>query len=75
VTWRPSDKLRITAGSYYSLYKQDLLIIDENQDVTTLFFRVNWKFAPNFSFNGRYEFETGDLGVFNTVMAGLTWTF
>jgi hypothetical protein len=75
ITWRPSDKLKVSAGSYYSLYKQDLFVIEENVDVTTIFLRVAWKFAEDFRFDGRYEYETGDEGVFHTAMFGLTWTF
>lgn len=73
--WRPETDLRFTAGTYYSLYKYDLFIVDERTDATTLFFRVRWDLDPAFRIDARYEFETGDEGDFHALWAGVTWRF
>jgi hypothetical protein len=75
VTWRPNDCWRIGTGSYYSLYKQDYFIVDEHEDVTTIFLRVRWDLDDHFRFDGRYEYETGDEGDYHTFLLGMTWTF
>ena len=40
ITWRANEKLRFITGSYYSLYKHDLFVVDEREDVTTIFLRA-----------------------------------
>ncbi len=75
ITWHPTDKLRFGLGSYYSLFKHDLFIVAEREDVTTFFLKVRWLFADDFRCDARYEFETGDEGDFHTGTIGLTWTF
>ena len=75
ITWRPTEKLKMMAGSYYSLYKHDLFIVDEREDVTTLFLRACWRARDDLRFDGRIEFETGGEGNFITGVLGVTWTF
>ncbi|MCA9320779.1 MAG: hypothetical protein KDB53_08595 [Planctomycetes bacterium] len=73
--WRPTKDLRINAGSYYSLYKYDLFVIEERFDVTTLFLRARWDVVESLRLDARYEFETGDEGDFHVFHAGFTWRF
>jgi hypothetical protein len=75
LTWRPKDKLTVGAGTYYSLYKHDLFVVDERQDVTTLFLKVNWRPKDCLRLDGRLEVETGDEGEFLTAIFGATWSF
>src|SRR4029079_12374335 len=75
ITWRPRDRLKLTTGSYYSLYKHDLFVVDERQDVTTIFLRAVWRARDNLRLDGRIEFETGGEGNFLTGVLGVTWTF
>jgi hypothetical protein len=65
----------VTAGTYYSLYKHDLFVVDERQDVTTLFLKVAWRPKDCLRLDGRLELETGDEGEFVTAVVGMTWTF
>jgi hypothetical protein len=74
-TWRANPKLRFTAGSYYSLYKSDLFIVDERQDATTIFLKAVWRPKDCLRVDGRLEYETSDEGDFLTAIAGVTWTF
>ena len=73
--WRPNKKLRFSTGSYYSLYKSDLFVVDERQDVTTIFLRMDWKIRNGFRVDGRLEYETGGQGDFYSAILGLTWSF
>ena len=75
VIWRPKKSFRITAGSYYSLYKYDLFIVDERLDATTVFLKLRWNIDDALRVDARYEFETGDEGDFHSVWVGLRWRF
>jgi hypothetical protein len=75
VAWKATEFLRLRVGTYYSLYKYDLFIVDEREDATTLYLKARWRFAEDFRFDGRYEFETGDEGDYHTLWIGLTWMF
>ncbi len=75
IDWRPTKELRFTIGSFYSLYKYDLFLVDEREDVTTIFLRARWQVIKNLRLDGRYEYETGDEGNFHSFWAGFTWRF
>jgi hypothetical protein len=76
VTWRANDKLKFIAGTYYSLYKHDLFVVDERDDVTTIFIRGTWRPRDGLRFDGRLEFETtGNEGNFITAVFAATWSF
>jgi hypothetical protein len=75
VTWRTNDRLKLIAGSYYSLYKHDLFVVDEREDVTTFFLKAVWRPNDCLRFDGRLELETGDEGDFVTAVLGATWIF
>jgi hypothetical protein len=74
-TFRPNDEFRFGAGTYYSLFKHDLFVVDERQDVTTFFLKARWNCTTSLRLDARYEFETGDEGDFHTGTVGLTLTF
>ena len=75
LTWHVNDELDLDLGTYYSLYKYDLAVVDEREDATTFYLKARWRFAEGFRFDGRYEYETGDEGEFHLLWLGLTWTF
>ena len=41
-----SEKLKLSFGSYYSLYKYDLFLVSERDDVRTYYLRLRWKGGP-----------------------------
>lgn len=73
--WRATEDLRVSFGSFYSLYKYDLFVVDERTDVTTIFLKLRWKLDRGFRLDGRYEFETGDEGDYHTFFLGFDWRF
>ena len=75
MTWEPTDAIRLRFGSYYSLFKYDLFVVEEREDATTFFLRARWKVNEKFRLDGRYEYETGDDGDYHALIIGLTWTF
>lgn len=69
------DELKITAGTYYSLYKFDLFSAYERDHVRTWFGKLQHKLSPKVSADVGYEYETDDLDKYQTIRMGVTWRF
>jgi hypothetical protein len=67
-------KGRVSAGTYYSLFKFDLLQLGERTKVRTYYTDVKVPLGRNVSLNGGYEFETG-TDRFQTAKAGVRYDF
>jgi len=61
-------------GSYYSLYKYDLFLDEERDDIRTYYVRLDYEQTRNLSFDVDYEFEDGDED-YQTLKVGLSWRF
>ena len=73
--WFPTEELRITGGTYYSLYKYDLFEVREREDVTTWFLKARYRTDGGLQLDGRCELEHGGEGDTLSLLAGLTWRF
>lgn len=62
-------------GTYYSLYKYDLLQFDERDDVRTYYLRAGRDVSANLACDLLYELENDDLDVYQTLRLGVLWRF
>lgn len=71
ITTTCSKKLKISIGTYYSLYKYDYYLDIERQNVRTYYLKAKYQLKDNIKIDGRFELEntqslniyTFDLGV------------
>jgi hypothetical protein len=75
VSWDATERLETAVGSYYSLYKYDLFLNEERDDVRTYYVRLDYEQTRNLSFDLDYEFEDEDLDDYHTVKVGVSWRF
>jgi len=64
-----------SAGTYYSLYKFDLLSERERTHVRTYFGRLEYQLARNVKLQTRYEYERDDQFHYHTVEIGVRYAF
>ena len=69
-----SARLRASVGSYYSLYKYDLFLLRERNDVRTYYFKLRFKGGSAWSWDASYEHEVS-LDDYDTLRLGVTWHF
>lgn len=74
-TQRLAEAWRLSAGSYYALYKDDLLLGEEREDVRTYYLTVRCKRDGGSSWSLGYELEDSDVEDFQTLTARATWAF
>lgn len=74
-TRQVNDQLRVSAGTYYALYKNDFLLQQERERVRTWYLRGRWKLDPRRTVSLGYEYESADLDHFNTLTARMSWRF
>lgn len=67
--------LILTAGSYYSLYKFDILAEREKTHVRTFFGRIDYRLTSDLKLHAQYEYEKDDITTYNIVEAGFTYSF
>jgi hypothetical protein len=68
------EKVVASIGSYYSLYKYDLYLVEERDDVRTYYLRLRYKGGPSWSCDLRYEYEDS-FDDYSTLRMGATWLF
>jgi len=66
---------KFAVGSYYSLYKYDLFLNTERDDVRTYYGRANWKLSKQLSFELCYDYEDDSLDTYNALRGGAVWRF
>lgn len=66
---------RVALGSYYSLYKYELLELSERDDVRTYYVRATRELSARVRLDCQYEFEDDDLDTYHTVRLGVLWRF
>jgi hypothetical protein len=74
LTRKMGAKLSASVGTYYSLYKYDLFLVTEHDDVRTYYLRLHYKSKGPWSWDLRYEHEDS-LDQFDTLRWGITWSF
>jgi hypothetical protein len=62
-------------GTYYSLYKYELLELDERDDVRTYYLRASRELTARLALDILYEFEDDDLDHYQTLRLGAVWRF
>ena len=65
----------LALGSYYSLYKYDLFLVSERDDVRTWFIAARWQRTSNRTLEVRYDYEDADFDTFQTVRVEAAWRF
>lgn len=66
---------QLAAGTAYYLYRFNLLLGDESNDVQTYFGGVEWRIINNFLTKANYEFEHNDIANFHTLKIKMVWDF
>jgi len=69
------EATRVSAGSYYSLYKFDLFANSERDHVRTYFGKLQHRASKAWSLDGSYEFEQTDFDDYHALRLGVTWRF
>jgi hypothetical protein len=69
------EEWKFGAGSYYSLYKYDMFLNSERDDVRTWYARANWKVGPKLTLELVYDYEDDDLQQYNALRGGAVWRF
>jgi len=64
-----------SVGTYYSLYKYELLELSERDDVRTYYIRAGRALSSRLDFDVSYELEDDDLETYHTLRLGLLWKF
>jgi hypothetical protein len=69
-----AERLELSFGSFYALYKLDLLAGDERDDVRTWYARLRSSAASGLGWDARYEYEDDEGGA-HTLRLGASWRF
>lgn len=69
------ERWETSLGSYFSLFKFDLLTVDEREDVRTYYVDARWRKSKDLTLFFRYEFEDGSLDDYHLLKLGTTWRF
>jgi hypothetical protein len=72
---REWEDLEGSLGTYYSLYKLDLVAGEEREDVRTYYAEVEWKQGRSTTLEARYELEHDSFDIYHIVTVGLRWGF
>ncbi len=75
LSYRLSEKLKASAGTFYSLYKYDYFAGRERNDVQTYYFKIRYKWAWSLESDVQYEFEDDDFDQYHVIRGSLTWSF
>ena len=67
--------LDLALGSYYSLYKYDLFLVSEREDVRCWYLRGRWKRTQNRTLELTYEYEDADFEDYHTLRVEAAWRF
>jgi hypothetical protein len=73
--YRLDAALDLSAGTYYSLYKFDLLLNRERDDVRTYYARLRYKTSRSVTLDLSYEIEDDDFDLYHTLRMGMSWRF
>lgn len=75
VSQKIGEKLKIGAGSHYSLFKFDHLAESERDNARTYFLNAKYKLTEKIGFDMDYEFERSNQESFHTVETALKYSF
>jgi len=69
------ERVALSGGSYYSLFKYDLISDVEHDHVRTYFASVRYQPSAALRFELRYELEHDDFDSYHDLRIGTTWSF
>jgi hypothetical protein len=75
LSYAAEERWKAAIGSYYSLYKYELLELDERDDVRTYYLRASREVSASLDLEFWYELEDDDLDTYHTVRLGALWRF
>jgi hypothetical protein len=75
LSYDTKEQWKFAAGSYYSLYKYDLFLNTERDDVRTYYGRATWKCSKKLSLELCYDYEDDGLDTYNALRGGAVWRF
>jgi hypothetical protein len=75
LSYEASENWNASIGSYYSLYKYQLLELDEREDVRTYYVRASREVSESFDITCMYELENDDIDTYHTLRVGGLWRF
>lgn len=75
LTWKPNTSWRLSAGSAYALYKFDVVLNEERDDVRTWYARARKVLNSSFTIDLEYDYENADSNDYQEILAGATWHF
>ena len=73
--YRPDNKLRVTLGTAYDLFKYDALANDERVHVRSWYLRIDRRLTDAVRVDGGYAYERNDDDEFHVFRLEVTWTF
>ncbi len=73
LSYAAEERWEAAIGSYYSLYKYELLELDERDDVRTYYTRASYELSARLELEMLYEFEDDDLDTYHTLRLGALW--
>lgn len=68
-------RFSVGLGTYYSLYKVDLVLDQEREDVRTYFVRARWRKTAARQLDVAYELEDDETDEYHVIRVGATWRF
>jgi hypothetical protein len=69
------ERFQGSLGSYYSLYKYDLFMESERDDVRTYYARLRYDRTESLSFDVELDYEDDEFEEYYTLRLGATWLF
>ena len=70
-----TEKLDVSAGTLFSMYKYDLFSDSEKEDVQTYYLKAKYKMSKMLRFNSSYEYETDSLEANHVIKLGIVCLF
>jgi len=68
-------RIKLSVGSYYSMFKYDYTLMEEQTRVQTYYARLRYSPVEAVALDAGYEFEEGDLEDFSTMKLGFRYSF
>ncbi len=75
LTSQVSEDMKVSLGSYYSLYKYYFDVNTEREDVRTFYTELRRSVSEETKLMLRYEFEDEEVDSFHSLWLGVTWRF
>lgn len=69
------EQFELSGGTYYSLFKYDLFLDEEREDVRTYFLRLRYRRSKSLRFDIGYEYEDDDQDEYHQLRVGSRWNF